>query len=57
MNIHLTIYIKVYEMKSIKQYIPNMTESVKVVFIVTVLAVSGIGAMIVAKVSGIVGRR
>ena len=44
-------------MKSIKQYIPNMTESVKVVFIVTVLAVSGIGAMIVAKVSGIVGRR
>lgn len=41
---------------SIKSMIPNMTEAVKVVIVVTVLAITGIGAAIVAKTQGLIRR-
>lgn len=41
---------------SIKQYIPNMTETVKIVVIVVVLTVTGIGATLASKAGGLLKR-
>lgn len=41
---------------SIKSMIPSMNEAVKIVVVVVVLTVTGIGAAIATKVSGIIKR-
>lgn len=42
---------------TMKKFIPSMTEIVKIVIVTTVLAITGVGAMIVTKAGGIFGRK
>lgn len=43
-------------MKSLKEYMPSMKDTVKIIIVTTVLAVTGIGAAIVAKASNLTKR-
>lgn len=41
---------------NIKSMLPSMNETIKIVVVVTVLAITGIGAAIIAKTRGIIKR-